>query len=289
MANHGSQILALTKFFERLTETELRAVMLRVGERALLEMPGRSASQAEAAQRAAEIVVAHGALDTALLGALLELRPRSRPAIGALAAAAGIAAPPRSGVRSVLSPGMTLALGGAGVCAWAIYTGRFVTCEPANERSDLEIEVPVVKMADREALTPADPVAVTPPGLGDVPPSIQRPTATSPRPRARDQPRATVATTSVPVAGKDTPTPAPVAGARWTVSRVEGKRLVLSDGVLPPRGLLRLVAPADGRRFVSDVQCRIEEAPGTCWLVALPGNDLPRAGDVFVRAPAEAG
>lgn len=285
MAARGIQILALKELFEGLTETELRAVMLRVGPRAALEMPGRSASHAEAAQRAAELVVAHGALDGALLGALLELRPRWRPAIASLAADAGIAAPLAS-VRAFRGPGVVIAVGGAGLCAWAIY---FVAREAADERVlDPAIEAPVVRAAEREAPAPAGTVAPLSPGSVEVQPLIQRPPANPPRPRTREQPRVELAPSpEVSPAETGTPTRAAV-DERWTVQRVDGKRLILGNGPLPTRGLLRLVAPADGRRFVSDVQCRIEEAPGTCWLVALPGNDLPRAGDVFVRAPAEA-
>lgn len=77
-------------------------------------------------------------------------------------------------------------------------------------------------------------------------------------------------------------------GGQWSVARVEGKRLTLSGAAMPERGLLTLVTPVDGRRFVGEVLCRIEEAPGTCWVVAMPGNDLPEVGDVFVRAPPEA-
>ena len=294
MATRSTQILALTEIFEDLTETEVRAMMHRVGPRAALEIPGRLASHAEVAQRAAELVVAHGALDESLLRALLELRPRSRPAIVSLAAAAGITAPSRSSARAVRGGrGVAIFVGGVALCAWAIYAGRFVACEAANERVlDPGIEAPVVAAAAREATAreatkPEGPVAPMPPVSDESQPRTQRTMTNNPRTRARAERAEVAIPPSVPLAGMDTPTRAPTAGERWTVSRVDDKRLTLSGGVLPSLGLLMLVAPADERRFVSDVQCRIEEAPGTCWLIALPGNALPRAGDVFVRAPTE--
>lgn len=285
VAAQNTLTLALIELFEGLTGAEVRALMLRVGPRALLELPHRSASHAELAQRAAELVAAYGALDGELLRALLELRPRSRPAISALAAAAGLAEPPLPRAPAARRGlGIAAGVGGVCLCASAIYASldRSRGQDAVQERdSDPTSDAPALKVVDppaREA--PVAPAAPAP----DEPQTQVRPAAASTtraRTREGSQP------TAPPDLRVQPPTSAPTVQERWTVARVDGKRLTLEGGALPARGLLALLGPPDGRRFVSEVTCRIEEAPGTCWLIVLPGNDLPRVGDVFVRAPAE--
>lgn len=81
--------------------------------------------------------------------------------------------------------------------------------------------------------------------------------------------------------------PKPRIRKTWTVTRVrsvqdgDNKRIELEGPGLPSSGILRLSKPvADGRSFVSNVDCRISGGlPPWCMLVHKPGNDGLVDGD----------